>query len=94
MYLLIKPASGACDLGCKYCFYTDEMSCRSEAVRGMMKTETVSRILGKALERCAGHLPPEPLSVGFQGGEPLLCSLDFYKDFVSYVKKVNKKYSK
>ena len=51
MYLLIKPASGACDLGCKYCFYTDEMSCRSEAVRGMMKTETVSRIDRKSVGR-------------------------------------------
>ena len=89
MYLLIKPASGACDLGCKYCFYTDEMSCRSEAVRGMMKTETVSRILGKALERCAEHMPPEPLSVGFQGGEPLLAGIEFYRFVCDFVEKNN-----
>ncbi len=89
MYLLIKPASGACDLGCRYCFYNDEMSCRSEAVRGMMKRETVSVILKKALERCAGRSVPEPLSVGFQGGEPLLAGLDFFRFVCDLVKSNN-----
>ena len=67
MYLLIKPASGACDLGCRYCFYADEMSRRAEASRGIMKKETVAAILSKALERCARDGAHEPLSVGFSG---------------------------
>lgn len=86
MYLLIKPASGACDLGCRYCFYNDEMSCRADAVRGMMKHETIAAILDKAIKKCAAAAIPEPLSIGFQGGEPLLAGLDFFRFVCEFVK--------
>ena len=89
MYLLIKPASGACDLGCRYCFYADEMSRRAEASRGIMKKETVAAILSKALERCARDGAHEPLSVGFQGGEPLLAGIDFFRFVCDFVEKNN-----
>ena len=85
MYLLIKPASGACDLGCRYCFYSDEMSCRSHAVRGIMSTECADVILDKAIERCMQKTPHEPLSIGFQGGEPLLAGLDFFRHVCEHV---------
>ena len=38
--LLIKPASGACDHRCKYCFYSDVAGHRQEAFRGTMSLET------------------------------------------------------
>lgn len=85
MYLLIKPASGACDLGCRYCFYSDEMSCRDHAVRGIMSRETAERILDQAIERVAHRSPQDPLSIGFQGGEPLLAGLDFFRHVCEYV---------
>lgn len=85
MYLLIKPASGACDLGCRYCFYSDEMSCRSHAVRGVMSYEIADIIFDKAIERCMSKTPPEPLSIGFQGGEPLLAGLDFFRHVCEHV---------
>lgn len=89
MYLLIKPASGACDLGCRYCFYADEMSRRAEASRGIMKKETVAAILSKALERCVHDGAREPLSLGFQGGEPLLAGIDFFRFVCDFVEKNN-----
>ncbi len=89
MYLLIKPASGACDLGCRYCFYADEMSRRSEAARGIMKKETAAAILGKALARCSEAGRREPLSIGFQGGEPLLAGIDFFRFVCSFVEENN-----
>ena len=34
--LLIKPASSACNLDCKYCFYRDVAASRETPFRGMM----------------------------------------------------------
>ena len=39
--LLIKPASGSCNLSCRYCFYADEMNNRSEKTFGHMSLEDV-----------------------------------------------------
>ena len=39
--LLIKPASGSCNLRCRYCFYADEMNNRKEKTYGMMSEETL-----------------------------------------------------
>lgn len=89
MYLLIKPASGACDLRCRYCFYHDELSQREVAIRGIMSHDTVATILTKALARCAEKHPAEPLSVGFQGGEPLLAGVDFFRFVCEHVDRQN-----
>ena len=43
--LLIKPASGACNMRCRYCFYADEAEHRSKALMGMMTAETMEQIL-------------------------------------------------
>lgn len=29
--VLLKPASSACNMNCKYCFYKDEANCRETA---------------------------------------------------------------
>lgn len=90
MYLLIKPASGACNLRCRYCFYTDEMANREHAVRNFMTPEAFAVIAEKAilyekeLNGAAGSV-----SFGFQGGEPTLAGLDFYKSAVDAVKRIN-----
>ena len=90
MYYLIKPASGACNLRCKYCFYADEMQNRETAVRPFM-TEAISHtLIDKALARAAAlPAPARQLSFGFQGGEPMLAGLDFFRDFVAYARAKN-----
>ena len=47
--LLIKPASGSCNLRCRYCFYADEMNLRSEPTRGFMNEETLEILVKKTL---------------------------------------------
>ena len=80
MYLLIKPASGACNLRCKYCFYTDEMRNREHAVRGIMTDDCLCTVIEKALARAeSAEGPGGTLSLGFQGGEPTLAGLDFFR---------------
>ena len=82
--LLIKPASGNCNLRCSYCFYHDEMGSRKVANRGMMNLETIETIIAKALGETE-----EVCSIGFQGGEPTLIGLDFYKEVIELEKKYN-----
>ncbi|MDO5140750.1 MAG: anaerobic sulfatase maturase [Eubacteriales bacterium] len=74
--LLIKPASGACNMRCRYCFYADEAEHRSKASMGMMTAETMEQILRRVYETDCGIC-----SVAFQGGEPTLAGLDFFKSF-------------
>ena len=76
---LIKPASSACNLRCRYCFYIDESENRSIRNYGMMSTETAHALIDKAAADRNDFI-----SFGFQGGEPTLAGLDFFRDFVSY----------
>lgn len=72
--LLIKPASGLCNLRCAYCFYHDEQTQRALAERGMMSEETLDCILEKAFTEAEGSV-----SIAFQGGEPALAGIDFFR---------------
>lgn len=84
--LLVKPASSLCNLRCRYCFYEDEAAHRSQASMGRMTPDTAHRMIGQALE-AAG--PRGSLQVMFQGGEPTLAGLDFFRDFVAEVARQN-----
>ncbi|MHB8962968.1 MAG: radical SAM protein, partial [Saccharofermentanales bacterium] len=82
--LLIKPVSGSCQLRCRYCFYTDVANSRDVANYGVMTPETletlVSHAIGESEEMC---------SFAFQGGEPTLAGLDFFRMLVDLQKKYN-----
>ena len=86
--LLIKPASGLCNMKCRYCFYTDEMQHRRQGSAGMMSMETACRLIDEAYAavRRGGNV-----SFAFQGGEPTLAGLDFYQAFVDNARKRNEK---
>lgn len=75
--LLIKPASGICDLDCTYCFYHDIMNKREQESYGFMKPDTLEQIIRKALDYAEGSC-----TFGFQGGEPILAGLDFFKKVI------------
>lgn len=73
---LIKPASGRCNMRCGYCFYHSLMSVRSEEGR-IMPCETAHTLIRRAYESGA-----RSICFAFQGGEPTLAGLDFFRDFV------------
>ncbi|MDE6815390.1 MAG: 4Fe-4S cluster-binding domain-containing protein, partial [Lachnospiraceae bacterium] len=79
--ILLKPASSACNLRCDYCFYADEANIRATADYGMM-----SRAVSHALIEKAAGAAQGSVSFLFQGGEPTLAGLDFYRDFAAYAK--------
>ena len=84
--LLIKPASGNCNLRCKYCFYNSLVESRNAPSYGMMKDETLELLVKRGLEHAENAC-----TFAFQGGEPTLTGLDFYKKLLEYQKKYNSK---
>lgn len=77
--LLIKPASGSCNMRCRYCFYADETQNREISSFGRMSPDTMHNIIDKLMEFGAGDC-----TLAFQGGEPTLIGLEFYKDLTAY----------
>lgn len=84
IHLLIKPASGYCNMKCAYCFYADEVQKREKSSHGFMTEATLKNVIRKTILRAEGVC-----SIAFQGGEPTLCDLDFFQRVVSYVNQYN-----
>ncbi|WP_317367295.1 anaerobic sulfatase maturase [uncultured Tyzzerella sp.] len=84
--LLIKPSSSNCNFKCKYCFYEDISKKREVSSYGFMSLNTLETLVKKALSFSSSHC-----NFMFQGGEPTLIGLNFYKKLVEYVKKYNTK---
>lgn len=84
--ILIKPASSLCDLRCKYCFYADVTDHRNVKSYGIMEEGTVDALIKRAFD----YADPA-VTFAFQGGEPTLIGLDYFKSFVSLVKHNNTK---
>lgn len=87
--LLIKPASGNCNLRCKYCFYSDEMQNRETDNYGMMSLQTLETLVKKTLE-----FADESCGFAFQGGEPTLSGLGFFQALITFQEQYNTKHVK
>ena len=46
--VLVKPASGLCNMHCDYCFYCDEAASRRQASYGFMTEETLKNVIRRA----------------------------------------------
>lgn len=83
-HLLIKPASSLCNMRCKYCFYADVAANREVPSFGLMSEETmrimVEKSLGDDVASC---------TFAFQGGEPTVRGLDFFRTFADTVRELN-----
>lgn len=80
--VMIKPASSLCNMRCKYCFYADVSSLRQVKSFGVMTGETARAVIANIF---ADLQPGDTLTLSFQGGEPTLAGLDFFKSFTQIV---------
>ena len=85
--IMIKPASSLCNLRCKYCFYCDVAANREVFSLGKMNEETAEKLIKDALSFAGGS----SVAFAFQGGEPLLAGMDYFRFFTETVKKHNTK---
>lgn len=84
--IMLKPASSLCNLRCSYCFYEAAARRRSIPSWGVMTPETAQAVL----ENIFCELDPgDRISFAFQGGEPTLAGLDFFRDFIRRVQLLN-----
>lgn len=76
--ILVKPASGLCNISCDYCFYRElsDGLCSEKH----MRPEVAEQLIEKALAAGA-----EEVLFAFQGGEPLLAGHAFYEHFAAAV---------
>lgn len=84
MSIMIKPVSGLCNMKCEYCFYTDEMNNRNQALYGSMQEDVMQNIIKKCLS-----FSTSSCTFIFQGGEPTLAGLAFYQLWMEYEKQYN-----
>lgn len=82
--VLIKPASGNCNLRCEYCFYYDTMSKRTQSSYGFMPEETLEAVIKQVLAYAEGEC-----TIAYQGGEPTLRGLPFFIKSMEYQEKYN-----
>lgn len=87
--IMLKPASSLCNMRCKYCFYHDVSDHRAIYNYGMMNDDTSRNVIEKALKFADG----DSIYFVFQGGEPTLRGLEFFRQFVSMVNELNRKKS-
>lgn len=87
--IMIKPASALCNMRCEYCFYHDVTDHRDVKSFGMISEETAENLIRKALDFANG----ESVAFAFQGGEPTLRGIDFFRYFCNKVKELNIKSS-
>lgn len=83
--LLIKPVSYLCNLDCGYCFYKKTKSIYSHPER--MRDEVLEKLISSVMEYSnGGHA-----LFSWQGGEPLLAGIDFYKKVIELQIKYGKR---
>jgi len=84
-HLLAKPTGAVCNLDCKYCFFlSKEILYPGSNFR--MADELLETYICQLLE---SHQVPE-VNIAWQGGEPTLIGLDFFKRSVEYAEKYKK----
>ena len=73
-HLLAKPAGAACNLGCRYCFFLSKENLYPRE-SPLMDEAMLDTYIRQLLESSPG---PQ-VDIAWQGGEPMLRGLDFYR---------------
>jgi len=81
-HLLAKPSGSTCNIDCKYCFFLSKEALYPDE-KHRMSPATLETYLKQLLE---SHRTPE-VTVAWQGGEPTLMGLDFFRRAVAIVER-------
>ena len=76
--VMIKPVSGLCNMRCRYCFYADELHHRGQALPPM-STDTLEKVVRRVMRSAE-----RAVHFVFQGGEPTLIGLDYYRKAIEF----------
>ncbi len=85
LHVLCKPIGPRCNLRCRYCFYLEKESLYPDETSWRMSPETLEAFTQQYVEA----QPPRmrEITFAFQGGEPTLMGLEFFRLAVALQKK-------
>src|SRR5271165_660350 len=81
-HLLAKPSGSTCNIDCKYCFFLSKEALYPND-KHRMSDATLEAYIRQLLE---SHRTPQ-VTVAWQGGEPTLMKVDFFRRAVALVDK-------
>ncbi|RDE24652.1 anaerobic sulfatase maturase [Motiliproteus coralliicola] len=86
-HMMIKPVGSACNLDCGYCYYQDKDALLQQPGAKVMSPERLQRFTEQYLAAQPDGTPE--VNFGWQGGEPTLAGLDFYRNAVKWQQHYN-----
>ena len=82
---MAKPAGPSCNLRCKYCFYLEKEALFPDEKQCRMSDEVLEAYIRNCVQANIGT--PGGILFTWQGGEPTLMGLDFFRRAVELEKK-------
>jgi uncharacterized protein len=74
-FVMAKPPGPACNLACEYCFYREKSSLFPEGPATRMSEQVLESFIRQYIE----SQPTAEVTFAWQGGEPALLGLDFFR---------------
>lgn len=84
IHIMAKPVGAFCNLNCTYCFYLEKQNFYTINKMETMSPPILEGFIRKYCE--SNHTIPQ-MNFVWQGGEPMLAGIDFYKDVIRLQKK-------
>lgn len=84
-HLLAKPTGAACNLDCKYCFFLSKDGLYPDG-----RTRMSDALLEAYIQQLLAAQQSPEVNIAWQGGEPTLMGLDFFKRSIGYVTRYRK----
>jgi uncharacterized protein len=85
-HVMAKPAGSTCNLDCDYCFYLSKETLPGGPGTGRMSDEVLEQFIQQYIAGVTG----DDVVFSWQGGEPTLMGLDFFRKVVALEKKYAK----
>ena len=83
-HVLTKPIGPICNLDCKYCFYLE----KEKLYPGEQQWRMSDEVLETYIRQYIQDQPGPEINFAWQGGEPTLLGVDFFRKVVELQKKV------
>ncbi len=84
LHVLAKPTGPICNIACKYCFYLEKESLYPRGESWKMSDDTLRAYVRQYIE--AQPEGVDEIDFAFQGGEPTLMGLDFFRRVIELQK--------
>lgn len=82
-HAMAKPVGSTCNLDCTYCYYLSKEHLAQGPGAGRMDDETLERFIQQYIQ----GVTTDEVVFSWQGGEPTLLGLDFFRKVVAFEKK-------